>query len=99
MTEPSAPSSKRSFLSRRFSPLLTTWITAIVLAALIYWFEIEMPAFHDVVVPLYMIIGLLALAFTLRWVRTRGKNDRRKFGFDRRHTDRRSRSERQTPSM
>ena len=82
---------KRTFFSRRFAPLATTWITALVVAGLIYWFEIEMPAFHEVVTPLYGIIAALAVFFTWRWIRTRGRGDRRR--TERRHTDRRDTSE------
>ena len=88
--EPAKPEPKRTFFSRRFAPLATTWIIALIAAGLIYWFEIEMPAFHEVVTPLYGIIASLAVFFTWRWIRTRGRGDRRR--VERRRTDRRDTS-------
>jgi membrane protein implicated in regulation of membrane protease activity len=90
MTVPERPKprTRRNFFDRRFAPLATTWIIALVAAGLIYWFEIEMPAFHEVVTPLYAIIGALAVFFTWRWVRTRHRGDDRRHA-ERRHADRR----------
>lgn len=85
--EPRNGESKPTFFRRRFAPLITSWIVALVVAGLIYWFETSMPAFHEVVVPLYWIVAALILFATWRWVRTRGIRDRR--GHERRHTDRR----------
>ncbi len=98
MTVPERPKprTRRTFFSRRFVPLVTTWITALVAAGLIYWFEIAMPAFHEVVMPLYAIIGALAVFFTWRWIRTRHRGNRRQ--AERRHTDRRDEAERSTQS-
>jgi ABC-type bacteriocin/lantibiotic exporter with double-glycine peptidase domain len=93
--EPAQPKQRRSFFSRRFAPLVTTWIIALVAAGLIYWFEIEMPAFHEVVAPIYAIIAALAVFFTWRWIRTRhSQGDRRH--ADRRRTDRRDNAEQPT---
>jgi hypothetical protein len=94
--EPLKGKPKRTFFSRRFAPLATTWTMALVAAGAIYWFEIEMPAFHEVVTPLYGIIASLAVFFTWRWIRTRGRGDRRQ--AERRHTDRRNVSEHSTRS-
>jgi membrane protein YdbS with pleckstrin-like domain len=94
--EPLNREPKRTFFSRRFAPLVTTWIIAVVVAGLIYWFEIEMPAFHEVVTPLYGIIAALAVFFTWRWTRTRGRGDRRR--AERRHNDRRDSFRRSTRS-
>ena len=91
-TEPLRPESKRTFFSRRFAPLITTWITALVAAALVYWFETEMPAFHEVLLPIYAIIMTLAVFFTWRWVRRRSKWGERRHR-DRRHADRRETSD------
>ena len=93
MTQPSptTPRPKQSFFSRRFAPLVAAWITAIIIAGLIYWFERTNPAFDEVVAPLYAVTALLLAAFTWRWIRTRGKADRRH--LDRRRTDRRNTAE------
>jgi len=40
------------------------WVSAIIIAGLIYWFEVEMPAFDEVVAPLYAVVALLLVAFT-----------------------------------
>jgi len=88
VSKPLKPKTRRTFLSRRFAPLVTTWIIALVAAGLIYWFEIKMPAFHDVVTPLYAIIAALTVFFTWRWIRTRHRGDDRRHA-ERRHEDRR----------
>jgi hypothetical protein len=68
------------------------WTVAAVLVGLIYWFERAMPAFDVVVKPVYALVILLAIVFTVRWIRTRGKGDRRDHR-DRRRTDRRNTTE------
>jgi uncharacterized membrane protein len=93
--EPLQPKHRRSFFSRRFAPLVTTWIIALVAAGLIYWFEIEMPAFHEVVTPLYAIIAALAVFLSWRWIRTRHSQGERRHA-ERRHTDRRDTPEQST---
>jgi membrane protein implicated in regulation of membrane protease activity len=92
MTAPDLPTAehKPTFLSRRFAPLISAWVIALVVAGLIYWFEASMPAFHEVVVPLYWIIAAILVFATWRWVRIRGKRDRR--NTERRGGDRRSRT-------
>jgi hypothetical protein len=93
-TEPPRPEPRRTFFSRRFAPLITTWIIAAVAAALVYWFETEMPAFHEVLLPVYAIIVTLAIFTTWRWIRRRrkgGAGERRH--LDRRHADRRETSD------
>jgi hypothetical protein len=64
----------------------------VVAAALVYWFETEMPAFHEVLLPIYAIIGTLAAFFTWRWIRRRSKGGERRH-LDRRNTDRRENSD------
>lgn len=86
--EPLTSESKPTFFRRRFAPLITSWVIALVIAGLIYWFEISMPAFHEVVVPLYWIVAALVVFATWRWVRIRGIRDRRT--TERRHADRRN---------
>ena len=94
MVQPGAPvqRTKRSFFDRRFAPLIVVWIVALVIAGLVYWFERAMPAFDDVVKPIYGITAALAAFFTWRWIRTRGIGDRRHHP-DRRRTDRRNTTE------
>jgi hypothetical protein len=89
MTGPEHPTAmdEPTFFRRRFAPLFVIWITGLALGGGIYWFEHSMPAFHDVVVPVYWIIGVAIAIGTWRWVRTRGRRDRR--GRDRRRADRR----------
>ena len=91
MTVPGPPPSpaKPTFFRRRFAPLFTEWAIALGLAGLIYWFERSMPAFHEVVNPLYWIIGALIVFGTWRWVRTRAKQRHERRAADRRHADRR----------
>lgn len=67
--------------------LIGSWIGGIALSALIYWFSKRAPAFEDLLTPAYWIIGIILLAFTIKWVRSRNSPDRR--GDDRRRTSRR----------
>jgi fatty acid desaturase len=83
----SVADSRPTFFRRRFAPLIAAWVLALIVAGLLYWIEIIYPAFHEVLVPLYWIVGVLIVLATWRWVRTRGKGDRR--GKERRHGDRR----------
>jgi uncharacterized membrane protein (DUF106 family) len=94
MTQPATPvnRTRRSFFDRQFAPLIAIWFVAIVIAGLVYWFVRAMPAFDDVVKPVYFIDAALAIAFTWRWVRTRGSGNRRHHP-DRRRTDRRNTAE------
>ena len=85
---PSVADSKPPFFRRRFAPLIAAWVFALIVAGLLYWIETIYPAFHEVLVPLYWIVGVLIVLATWRWVRTRGKRDRR--GKDRRLGDRRN---------
>ena len=76
-----------TFFRRRFAPLILAWAVALTVAGLLYWIETAFPAFHEVMIPLYWIIGALIILATWRWFRTRGKGDRRE--RDRRRADRR----------
>lgn len=75
------------FFRRRFAPLILAWVIALTVAGLLYWIEASFPAFHEVMIPLYWIIGALIILATWRWFRTRGRGDRRE--RDRRRADRR----------
>ena len=66
------------------------WAIALGVAGLIYWFEHSMPAFHEVVHPLYWIIATIIVFGTWRWVRTRSKPRHDRRDSDRRHADRRN---------
>jgi membrane protein implicated in regulation of membrane protease activity len=68
--------------------LLVVWGVALALIAFLYWFETSAPAFHEILIPFYWIIGVAAVFLTWRWLRARSKKDRR--GEDRRHADRRN---------
>jgi membrane protein implicated in regulation of membrane protease activity len=72
---------------RRSRQLLVVWGVAILLAALVFWLEFSAPALHDLVVPVYWIIGAVAVFLTWRWLRSRSKKDRR--NGDRRRASRR----------
>ena len=72
---------------RRSRQLLVVWGVAILLAALVFWLEFSAPAVHDLVVPIYWIIGMAAVFLTWRWLRSRSKKDRR--NGDRRRASRR----------
>jgi len=87
--DPLDPPTKPTFFRRRFAPLISAWAVALSIAGLIYWFEHAMPAFHEVVHPLYWIIATIMVFGTWRWVRMRSKPRRDRRESDRRHADRR----------
>lgn len=87
--DPLVTHSRPTFFRRRFAPLIAAWAIALSVAGLIYWFEKSMPAFHEVVGPLYWIIATLIVFSTWRWIRTRGKQRHDRRAADRRHADRR----------
>lgn len=73
--------------TRNPSGLIGSWAGGLLLVALIYWFSKRAPAFEDLLTPIYWIIGVILVAFTVKWLRTRHSPDRR--GDDRRRTSRR----------
>lgn len=86
------PESKGSGISgrllhgRRVGPLLGPWIACIIVAALVCYFETKMPAFHDVVRPVYWILAVVLIIATARALR--GRSGMRRTA-ERRHEDRR----------
>jgi hypothetical protein len=72
---------------RRPRQLFVVWGASLGAIVLIYWFELNAPAFHDLLLPFYWIILGVAFFSTWRWLRSRSRKDRR--GGDRRRTDRR----------
>lgn len=72
---------------RRPRQLVVVWVTALLLIALIMWFETAAPVFHEILKPFYWIILGIALFLTWRWFRSRSKKNRR--GKDRRRVERR----------
>lgn len=75
------------FRGRRLGPLLGPWIACIIVAALVYYFEIQMPAFHVVLKPVYWLLGIIVVVTTIRAVRSRSGIRRT---AERRHGDRRN---------
>jgi hypothetical protein len=71
---------------RHVGPLLTVWGGGLLLAAGLYWLQAEMPAFVDIVTPLYIVLGVILIISSFKWLRER--NEQRRHG-DRRHADRR----------
>ena len=72
---------------RRPRELFVVWGFSLLLIALIYWLEVSAPALHEILLPFYWIIIVVAAFFTWRWFRARSRKDRR--GKDRRRADRR----------
>jgi len=82
---------RRSFLhGRSLTPLIKPWLAALIVAGLVFFFETEMPAFHEVVKIVYFIIAVILIIITGRSFRSR---EGRRRGIDRRHGDRRGRKE------
>jgi len=67
--------------------LAVIWTIAVVVAGLIFWFELTAPYFHELMAPFYVIILMIAVFATWRWLRARSAKDRRM--RDRRHAARR----------
>lgn len=91
MTEPrpgdgEGESPRRFLHGRHLRPLLTPLISCLTVALLIYIFEREMPAFHEVVKIGYFAVAVIFVIATGRALRTR--EGRRRKG-ERRHGDRR----------
>lgn len=76
------------FHGRSIGPLLGPWIACIIGAALVYYFERNNTAFHNVVQPVYWILATILVIVTARAFRTR--YSKRRAG-ERRHEDRRHR--------
>jgi hypothetical protein len=77
----------RRFLhGRSLSPLIKPWIAGLIVAGLVFFFETEMPAFHEVVKIVYFVIAVILVIVTGRAFRSRERG--RRVG-ERRHGDRR----------
>lgn len=76
----------RLFYGRNLGPLLGPWIACIIVAGGVFWFETELPVFHEVVKIIYFIVVVILIIATGRWFRIRGPNQRH---AERRHGDRR----------
>lgn len=72
---------------RRIRHLVTVWVITVASLALLHYFEVSAPAFHELLIPFYWIIVAVAAVLTWRWLRSRSTTDRR--GRDRRRTSRR----------
>ena len=72
---------------RSVRQLVTVWIVTVALLALLHFFETSAPAFHELLIPFYWIIIIVAAVLTWRWARSRSTTDRR--GRDRRRASRR----------
>lgn len=83
----------RRFLhGRSLVPLIKPWIAALIVAGLVFFFETEMPAFHEVVKIVYFVIAVILVIITGRAFRSR---EGRRRGADRRHGDRREKREKE----
>lgn len=74
------------FHGRSLAPLVKPWAAGLIVAGFVFFFETEMPAFHEVVKIVYFIIGVILVIVTGRTLRSRERG--RRVG-ERRHGDRR----------
>jgi hypothetical protein len=72
---------------RSVRDLVVVWIVTVGALALLHLFEVEAPAFHELLIPFYWIIVAVAGYLTWRWLRSRSSIDRRR--GDRRRNSRR----------
>jgi hypothetical protein len=68
--------------------LLLVWGMSLLILLGLYRVEVVIPALHDMIVPLYVIVFGVAAFLTLRWLRARSKGDRRE--SERRKAERRT---------
>jgi hypothetical protein len=73
---------------RHVGPLLTMWAAALVFVAALYWLQETLPALDDLITPLYVVVVIILIWATTRWVRERSHVRAQRYG-DRRHRDRR----------
>jgi hypothetical protein len=73
---------------RNIRQLLVTWGIALLFLVGLYRLELTIPALHEILLPVYWAVFATAGFFTWRWVRGRGRGDRR--GGDRRMEERRT---------
>jgi hypothetical protein len=73
---------------RKLRPLGSALAVILAIAAALYWVDHRFPVFHDLIVPIYVILGVLAAGAAVRWGRLRGSDERRH--GDRRNIDRRT---------
>jgi len=71
---------------RHVGPLLIVWGVGLGLAAGLYWWQTTMPALVDIITPLYIVLGVILVVSTIKWLRERNQQRRHQ---DRRHADRR----------
>ena len=81
---------KQFLYGRHLAPLLTPLIACLIVAGLIFFFETQMPAFHDVVKIGYFIIAVIFVIAAGRALRTREGSRR---VSERRQGDRRDEKE------
>lgn len=72
---------------RSIRHLVIVWIVAVASLALLHFFEVSAPAFHELLIPFYWIVIVIATVLTWRWARSRSTTDRRR--SDRRRASRR----------
>ena len=80
------PPRRRFLHGRSLTALIKPWVGGLIVAALVFYFETKMPAFHEVVKIVYFVIAVVLVIITGRAIRPRGGRRR---GADRRHGDRR----------
>ena len=66
----------RFFRGRRPGPLVGPWVSSIIFAGIVYYFERLLPALHDVVGPIYWLLLAIVLISTARWARARSSERR-----------------------
>ena len=81
---------KRFLYGRHIVPLLKPLIACVIVAGLIFFFETQMPVFHDVVKIGYFIVAVIFIIAAGRALRTREGSRR---VSERRQRDRREKRE------
>lgn len=73
---------------RHLGSLLTAWAAVLCVAGALYWFQTVLPALADMFTPVYVVLGVVLLVVTWKWLRWRARQRDRRQG-ERRHAERR----------
>ena len=71
---------------RHIGPLVTVWAAGLVVAGGLFWIQRKSPSLVDLMTPLYILLGVILLIASAKWLRERNHARRH---ADRRHGDRR----------
>jgi hypothetical protein len=63
---------------RNVRQLVVVWVLSFLLLIGLYLLERRLPAFHEILLPIYWLVFGMAAFLTWRWLRLRSRGDRRR---------------------